>query len=182
MSSGTKWVLIGVGCFLLLVVGAIFAVFGLCVAGGVVASKAIKEAIVEDGRQHVRLFLSAAEAGEWDQAREQFDARLKNELSVDKLKARVEKDPDSYRISDLQLERDESVQEPGRLGLKGTLRSRSGATLHARFVLVRTGKGRSGSIDPGGEEVRGQDGDETGLDPDFEWKIDELEISPDAPK
>jgi hypothetical protein len=172
-----------VGCVALAGI-AIVAVFGLCVVGGVVAGKAaIQEAAAEEARQQVRHFLDAAEAGEWDQAREQFDARLKNELSVEKLKARVEKDPDCYRISDVELQRDESVHEPGRLGLTGNLRSRSGAMLHARFILVRTGKARSGAIDPGGEEVRGQDGDDTGIDPDFEWKIDEIEISaPDAPK
>lgn len=178
MSPTTKWLLIGLGCLAIVGVLSILGVCLLSVGVGIFAGKAIEEGITEDAKEQAKLFLSAAEQGEWDQARDRFDARLRDELSVEKLKALVEKDPDRFKSAELQLERDPSIDQGHRLGLKGTLRSKSGATFHARFVLVRTGKAQS-TINPGGEEVRGQEGDESGFDPDFEWKLDEFEIRPE---
>jgi hypothetical protein len=181
-----KWAIFGcIGCVVVAVLAVVF-VFGGCLLTGAMVDKTINEAKTQALAKETRTFLSRIEAADLAAARTQLAHELAAELTDEKLKALVAKDPDHYKIADASFDR---VVSRGPMiamlpeTLNGTLRTKGGATLYCRFVYVKEIVSGGGPAEP--EPGPPPSPTEPGGDPPpsermrFEWRIQSFTIQVD---
>jgi hypothetical protein len=135
-----KWAIFGcIGCVVAVVL-ILILVFGGCLVTGALVDKTINDAQTQELAKETRTFLYAIERGDLAAARKHLAPDLAAELTGEKFQELVAKDPDAYKVADTSFEpvviRGPMIaMQPATLD--GTLRTKSGATRHCRFVYSR---------------------------------------------
>jgi hypothetical protein len=125
-SSSLKWILGGCCSCLLLgsILFAVFTVFG---------AQKVMEAI-ETYKTEARAFLEEAAVDPEAAYASRFSAPLKAEQSLEEFKAGVTGNPDLFTVQDISINSVNNVN--GRVRIKGTITSKSGAIRNCAFVFI----------------------------------------------